>query len=280
LIDQRGQSLKTTLPDEPIWLDADTTRMAQVFSNLLNNAAKYTDQNGHIEIDATETAAGIRVQIRDDGIGIPKEVQPHIFDLFAQVDSSMERAQGGLGIGLTLVKSLIEMHQGLISVFSAGKGTGTTFTVRLPSQLSRPETDAAPQPEAEPAAGSKFRVLVVDDNEASAKTLGWTLEMLGHDPHLAHEGQQALELARTLRPDVVLLDIGLPGMNGYEVCRALRNEPLLHGLTIIAQTGWGQKEHLKRSEEAGFDHHMVKPINMDALEKILGSLQKAPRNAA
>jgi len=269
LIEDRQQRLNVSVPEHPIWLYADKTRLAQVFSNLLNNAAKYTDKGGYIEIMTFEDKLGVTITIRDNGIGIPKEVQPHIFDLFAQVDSSMERAQGGLGIGLTLVQNLLAMHKGTVSVFSEGKGRGSIFTVRLPIQLQ--VADAAEIKQELPAAQNKnhYRILIVDDNDASAKTMGWTLEMLGHEIKLAHDGTSALMLAKDYRPDIILLDIGLPGMNGYEVCRALRSDPDLKNTVIIAQTGWGQKEHLERSKEAGFDHHLVKPIKFETLEEII-----------
>ncbi len=268
LIEERGQTLKVNIPKSPIWLYADKTRLSQVFSNLLNNAAKYTQEGGHIEVTTAEDKLGVSVIIKDNGIGIPKEVQPTIFDLFAQVDSSMERAQGGLGIGLTLVKNLVEMHKGTVKVASEGKGKGSIFTVRLPIQIHT--SKETPQEKLVTTDSKKsYRVLIVDDNEASAKTLGWTLEMLAHETTLAHEGHNAIETAKTYLPNIILLDIGLPGMNGYEVCRAIRKEPTLASATIIAQTGWGQKEHLQRSQEAGFDHHLVKPIRIEELEKIL-----------
>ena len=272
LIEDKTQTLTCKLPPSPIWLHADKTRLSQVFSNLLNNAAKYTDKNGHIEIEAMEDNLGVTINITDNGIGIPADIQPTIFDLFAQVDSSMERAQGGLGIGLTLVKNLVEMHKGKVTVFSAGKGKGSSFTVRLPIQLQSSTEEATAEKAEATASSESFRILIVDDNEASAKTLGWTLEILGHDTKLAHEGTQAIEAAKTYLPHIILLDIGLPGMNGYEVCRALRQDPHFKNTTIIAQTGWGQKEHRERSKEAGFDHHLVKPIRIETLEEILAGI--------
>lgn len=275
LIETRGQTLHVDIPDDYIWLYADQTRLSQVFSNLLNNAAKYTDKGGHIEVAAAEDRLGVTVKISDNGIGIPQEIQPTIFDLFSQVDSSMERAQGGLGIGLTLVKNLVEMHKGTVTVTSEGKGRGSTFTVRLPIQIQIKEKEEEIMPEHNSTTTQHYRVLIVDDNEASAKTLGWTLEMLGHESRLAHEGKKAIEVAKDYVPDIILLDIGLPGMNGYEVCRAIRQEPKLRDAVIIAQTGWGQKEHLKLSQEAGFNYHLVKPIRIETLEGILAKVPVA-----
>ena len=269
LIESREQTLSVHLPDGTIWLNADETRMAQIFSNLLNNAAKYTQKQGRIQITAQAGADGVTVKISDNGIGIPKEMQCHIFDLFSQVDSSLERAQGGLGIGLTLVKSLIEMHKGNVTVQSEGKGKGSVFTIRLPPQVSQKDDVSVLRTAMnEPVTKKARRVLIVDDNEASAKTLGWTLELMGHDIRLAHDGAKAIEIAESYRPHIILLDIGLPGTNGYEVCEILRKHPLSKGCIIIAQTGWGQKEHVERSQAAGFDYHLVKPIRMERLQEI------------
>lgn len=274
LREERQQSISIDISDNPIWLNADKTRMAQIFSNLLNNAVKYTQEGGKIHIEASQDPLGVSVKVIDNGIGIPKEMQPHIFELFSQVDSSMERAQGGLGIGLTLVKNLVDMHKGTVTVESEGKGKGSTFTVRLPVQAATKETPGEIVTHSHAVHSAKpYRILIVDDNEASAKTLGWTLEILGHDIQLAHEGTKAIELAQSYKPDIVLLDIGLPGMNGYEVCQALRNVPALEHCVIIAQTGWGQKEHVQRSHEAGFDFHLVKPIRLEMLQDVLGKIQ-------
>ncbi len=271
LIDERKQKLTVNIPTEPIWLNADRTRMAQVFSNLLNNSAKYTHVGGQINVVATEDKMGVTIKISDNGIGIAREMLPTIFDLFAQVDSSMERAQGGLGIGLTLVKNLVGMHKGTVKASSAGKGQGSEFTVRLPIQIAAREEKQENKPQI-PIAKNTYRVLIVDDNKASAKTLGWALEMLGHEIMLAHEGNQAIEIAKSYLPHIILLDIGLPGMNGYEICKILRLFPELENAVIIAQTGWGQKEHLVRSKEAGFNHHLVKPISIETLENIFAGL--------
>jgi PAS domain S-box-containing protein len=273
LIEDKKQKIKLNLPIKIIWLNADVTRLAQVFSNLLNNAAKYTQEGGHIEVEAFENQEGVVVKISDDGIGIPTDMQPQIFDLFAQVDSSMERSYGGLGIGLTLVQNLVEMHGGNVSVFSEGKNKGSSFIVRLPVQDTVEEDNRSiPADVSEEKNTNSFRVLIVDDNEASAKTLGWSLEMLGHEVRLAHDGQRAIEMAHAYKPRVILLDIGLPGMNGYDICKIFRSNPAYNNVLIIAQTGWGQKEHLQRSKEVGFDHHLVKPIRMDVLQELFANI--------
>ena len=272
---RKQQTISMDIPANPVWMYADKTRMAQVFSNLLNNSVKYTQEGGKIHIEAFEDTLGIVVKISDNGIGIPKEMQPHIFDLFSQVDSSMERSHGGLGIGLTLVKNLIEMHKGTVSVHSDGKDKGALFTVRLPRQnIMQEKTMEIAVPPHSDQTTTIYRVLIVDDNEASAKTMGWTLEMLGHDIQLAYNGAEAITLAQSYKPDIVLLDIGLPGMNGYEVCQAFRKLPELQHCIIIAQTGWGQKEHKQRSREAGFDFHLVKPIRMEMLQEVLDSVKQ------
>ena len=269
LIESREQTLSINIPDGTIWLNADETRMTQIFSNLLNNAAKYTQKKGHIQIAVTTNAAVVTVKISDNGIGIPKGMQSHIFDLFSQVDSSLERAQGGLGIGLTIVKSLIEMHKGSVTVESEGQDKGSVFTASLPQAASqKDDPSVAPVRINDNLTKDARRVLIVDDNEASAKTLGWTLEMLGHDIRLAHDGSKAIEIAESYKPQVILLDIGLPGTNGYEICEILRKRPLFKNCIIIAQTGWGQKEHVERSKAAGFDYHLVKPIRMEKLQEI------------
>jgi CheY-like chemotaxis protein len=201
--------------------------------------------------------------------------------LFTQVDRNLDRSQGGLGIGLALVRQLVEMHGGTIASASAGLGKGSTFTVRLPL-LPREETPPAPSEEAamhseaEPSQVTPLRVLVVDDNVASAQTTGWMLELIGHTPTLAHDGIEALATARTLQPDVILLDIGLPGMNGYDVCRELRKDPRFKNTILIAQTGWGQERDRQEAHEAGFDHHLTKPVRFEQFSELLGAREALP----
>lgn len=274
LIQHHRHRLAVALPDTPIWLDADFGRLSQIFSNLLNNAAKYTNDKGVIEISAREAGTSAVIRVRDNGIGIPENMLQRIFDIFSQVDSSLERSHGGLGIGLTLVKSLVEMHGGTISVASSGNNTGSEFTVTMPTLAAY---EASPVAEAEyeqPKTGRMLRVLVVDDSEAAAKTMGMMIELSGHEIRIAHDGAAAIELARSYRPEVVLMDIGLPGMNGYEICKIMKDDPLHSNTIFIAQTGWGQDEHRKRSQEAGFEHHLVKPVDMYDLEKLLNECSK------
>ena len=273
LIEQFSHTLGVDLPEQPIWLDADVTRLTQIFSNLLNNAAKYSEAKGSITVSARTEGDRVKVDISDRGIGIRPEMIGRIFDMFAQVDGSLERAHGGLGVGLTLVKTLVEMHGGMISVHSDGPGKGSTFTVDLPLAPAEQQTPAASENGTESAASSGLRIMIVEDNEALAQTTGWLVEMLGHDYRLAHSGREALDTVTDYRPQVMMLDIGLPGMNGYDLCRELRQLSHLKDTVFIAQTGWGQDEHRQRAREAGFDHHMVKPIALESLEGVLAAIK-------
>ncbi|MGZ3306455.1 MAG: ATP-binding response regulator, partial [Asticcacaulis sp.] len=263
LIEQFNHRLTVELPADPVTLDADFTRLAQVFSNLLNNAAKYSPAGSDIGLSVDVHTDSVEVHVRDTGIGIGADMLDHIFDMFAQVDASLERAHGGLGVGLTLVRNLVEMHAGTISARSDGLGKGSEFIVRLPRRDVTPAL--APQAETPgEAAGEQLRILVVEDNEALAQTTGWMVEMLGHDYRLAHNAADALAVAADYLPDVVIMDIGLPGMNGYDLCVRMNQEPHLADTVFIAQTGWGQDEHRQRAREAGFVHHMVKPVYAEA----------------
>jgi PAS domain S-box-containing protein len=266
-----NHELTVTLPPSPVLLDADPARLTQVIGNLLNNAAKFTDRGGHIALTVEQEGDQAVVRVRDDGIGIAAEHQADVFRMFAQIDTSLERSRGGLGLGLTLVKTLVEMHDGSVAVHSEGLGRGTEFTVRLPVAAGPPRELPAP------AAGGRAitagrRVLIVDDSEDGAESLAMLLQFGGHETYQAHDGVTAIEAAERLRPDAVLLDIGLPRLNGYEVCRRIRQAPWGKQLTLVALTGWGQDEDRHRSLEAGFDAHMVKPVDVDALLKLLGSL--------
>jgi signal transduction histidine kinase len=268
MIDDAKHTFVAALPDHDVHLDADFTRLAQVFANLINNAAKYTPPGGAIRLMAEADDAELRVTLRDTGIGIAPDKLPHVFDMFNQVDSSMERSHGGLGVGLTLVKNLVELHGGTVTAQSQGLGHGSTFTVRLPVA---PEHAAAAAVEGGTAPAARpLRVLVVDDNVASAQTLGWMLEMLGHDIRMVHDGRDVMAAADDFGPDAILLDIGLPGMNGYDVCRSLRAQPRFAAVRLIAQTGWGQDKDLRDARTAGFDVHLVKPVAIEALEAALG----------
>jgi CheY-like chemotaxis protein/two-component sensor histidine kinase len=271
LIRQCGHELTVRLPPQPLHLDADPVRLAQVFSNLLNNAAKYTNRGGHIRLAAEREGSDAVVGVRDDGIGIPGDMLARVFDMFTQVDRSLERSQGGLGIGLTLVRRLVEMHDGSIEARSDGPGRGSEFVVRLPLILPPPE--GPPQSEGPRAkALSGCRILVVDDNHDSADSMAMLLRLKGNDVRTAHDGLEAVGVAGTFRPELVLLDIGLPKLNGYDVARQIRQQSWGRDVVLVALTGWGQDEDRRRSREAGFDFHVVKPVDLAALEHLLAGL--------
>jgi CheY-like chemotaxis protein len=272
VIEQAGHQLTLSAPAEPLFVEADVTRLSQVFANLLNNAAKYTETGGRIGLTAGREGGEVVVSVRDNGVGIPAPMLPHVFEMFTQVDRSLERSQGGLGIGLNIVKRLVEMHGGTVEARSAGPGHGSEFVVRLP--LLRSEAPAPPPPDGEPPEpGRPRRLLVVDDSRDSADTLARLLRRLGHEVEVAYEGPSACEAAVALTPDMVLLDIGLPGMDGYEVARRLRTEPSLDGLYLVALTGYGSESDRRKSAEAGFDDHIVKPVEFDALRRVLKRTQ-------
>lgn len=267
--------LAVDLSDDPLWLDADTTRLAQVFSNLLNNAAKYTDSGGHIRIHGRREGAQAVVTVRDTGIGISPELLPKIFDMFVQGDDS-HRAQGGLGLGLTLARDIVRIHGGTIEAASAGHGRGSEFIVRLPlADRYRPDTTLPPafmQTDSTPEPQPK-RVLVVEDNKSQAQSLARLLQLMGHEVRVTANGASALETLADFAADVALIDIGLPGMSGYEVARRIRDRSEFRKTKLVAQTGWGREEDVQRAREAGFDHHLVKPIDHRRLQDILRSAQ-------
>lgn len=275
LVDAAHHTLTVDLPAEPVWLNADLTRMAQIVSNLVNNAAKYTQDGGKIHVTARREDNDIVIQVSDNGLGIPPDMLTKVFDRFTQVNKSLERAQGGLGIGLALVTELVKMHDGSVSAHSEGLGLGSTFTVRVPTAM--PASEDAVQGSKTPDRKEKpipLEILVVDDNLPSAQTIGWMLEMIGHKPTLAHDGPEALEAARKLNPDVILLDIGLPTMDGYAVCRELRKDPTFANTMLVAQTGWGQDKDRKEAFEAGFDHHLLKPVDFNEFSSLLSKARK------
>jgi signal transduction histidine kinase/ActR/RegA family two-component response regulator len=291
LIEAGRHELSVQVPDEEMFLDVDLTRVAQVVSNLLNNAAKYTPARGRIGLAAHREDDFVVISVTDTGIGIPPSSMPTVFEMFTQVGRNMERAQGGLGIGLSLVRRLVELHGGTVSAASDGVGRGSTFTVRLPLVPDKPRgalaapvaapaaaAPAAPVAAAAPAAPQDaeqgLRVLVVDDNIDAADTLGALLDMNGHATRVANDGYQAIEMAQEFQPQVVFLDIGLPGMNGYEVARKLRETPGVERAFLVALTGWGTREDRERSSEAGFDHHLTKPADMNAVETLLSNLAR------
>ncbi|VTS00725.1 histidine kinase : Putative sensor histidine kinase OS=Variovorax paradoxus B4 GN=VAPA_1c17480 PE=4 SV=1: HisKA: HATPase_c: Response_reg [Gemmata massiliana] len=265
-IEARRHRLIVTQPGRPVTVSADPTRLAQVVGNLLTNAAKYSDEGGRIDLILEEDGEAI-VRVRDTGLGIPADMLPRVFDLFTQVGRTLDRADGGLGIGLTLVKSLVELHGGTVSAASGGPGKGSEFTVRLPKLVRARGGDAAERPAA--AGVTPRRILIVDDNLDAGDSLATLLEMTGHRVEVARNGPQGLEVAARLRPEVAVLDLGLPGMNGYELAGRIRAEPFGKDVTLIALTGYGQEEDRRRTREAGFDHHLTKPADLDALAAVL-----------
>ena len=276
LIESHGHELQVELPNEALELEADVTRMVQVLSNLLNNAAKYTPQHGRITLSCWREDGQAVIAVADNGIGIPPEAIGSVFEIFTQVRGSLDRAQGGLGIGLSLVRRLVELHGGRVSAFSGGRGLGSTFTVRLPLRPGTPHARPAEAPAVQAGGESpRLRVLVVDDNHDAAESLVALLDVLGHAAFVAHDGPQGLRMAHEMAPDLVLLDIGLPGMSGYEVARAIRRGDRLPRMVLIALTGWGGQSDQQASQEAGFDQHLTKPVSLEALEQALAAAARA-----
>lgn len=290
LIDQGAHELIVHLPPEPLYVCGDSCRLAQVFGNLLTNAAKYTDRGGKIDVTIAIEGSQAIISVKDTGIGIAPQYLPWIFDMFSQVDSALERTQGGLGIGLALVKRLVEMHDGRVEAHSAGLKQGSEFIVRLPlsqangqrvhaspvlsdGTISEPrETDHAPR-------RANLRILVADDNKDAARTLTMLMSLRGHDVCTVHDGLEALERADAFRPAAMLIDIGMPRRNGYEVARAIRQTPWGREVLLVAITGWGQEDDKRLAQEAGFDYHFTKPVDLAKLEKLLDTLGK-PANAS
>jgi PAS domain S-box-containing protein len=275
-IEAAGHELTIALPAEPVHLDADLTRLAQVFSNLLTNSAKYTERGGRIWLAAERRGGDVVVSVRDTGIGIPADALPRIFDMFCQVDRSIERSTGGLGIGLALVKGLVEMHDGTVTAASGGQGKGSAFTVILPVLLDNPEPAAAVSSDnGQNAAGPRRRILVVDDNRDSANSMALMLKFRGNEVLTAYDGLEAVAAAPEFRPEVILMDVGMPRLNGYDATRRIRDQQAAPAPIIIALTGWGQDGDRALSKEAGCDGHLVKPVNLPDLEKLLTELEDA-----
>lgn len=269
LVSEKSHRLRVDRPGQPLYVHGDRARLVQCLCNLLHNAAKYTDPGGEIMLMVSDASGGITFEVRDNGAGIPPDLLPHVFDLFVQGDRSLDRSQGGLGIGLSIVKRIVDMHRGTVSAASAGPGRGATFEIQLPrvEAPERPVTDVADQ------TGSQRRILVVDDNSDAADSLAVLLRLEGHEVETAYSAPGVLDAVRRAIPDVILLDIGLPQMSGYEVARLLRADPRAVGIHLIALTGYGQEHDRERSVEAGFTAHLVKPADIEAVNRILASLK-------
>ena len=276
IVERYGHTLSIALPEAPVYLHGDLVRLAQVLTNLITNAAKYTEPGGRIslaaEVLAEAGAQSVVMTVTDSGTGIPAEKLPHLFDLFFQIDSSFTREGGGLGVGLALVRRLVEMHGGSVSARSAGPGQGSEFAVRLPV-LSEAEAQPAPQPARAPAGALvPQRILLVDDNRDAVDALATLLRLEGHDVHVANDGEDGVRQAATLAPDAVLLDIGMPKVDGYEACRRIRDQAAGRRVAIIALTGFGQAQDRRRAQDAGFDAHFVKPVDLATLLQRIGTL--------
>ncbi|MBI3861367.1 MAG: hybrid sensor histidine kinase/response regulator [Planctomycetia bacterium] len=272
LISQRRHEFTLSLSPEPIWLYADAARLEQVVVNLLTNAAKYMADGGRILLTVQQEGEEAVLRVRDRGVGIAPELLPRIFDLFTQAERSLDRSQGGLGIGLCLVQRLVEMHGGRVEAHSVLQ-QGSEFVVRLPVMSTSAPAPATGTETAQPA-GHSLRVLVVDDNVDAAESIALLLEAAGHHVRMSYDGPTALAAALDFRPQVVLLDLGLPGLDGFEVAKRLRQQPALSGIALVAVTGYGQVSDRQRSLDAGFDHHLVKPANFQKVQHILATVSK------
>lgn len=272
VIEQREQELEVILPPGPIYLNGDLVRLTQVLMNLLNNAAKFTERRGRIWLSAERQEGDVLVRVRDTGVGIAAEKLPRLFDIFFQVDKTREQSQGGLGIGLSLVRRLVELHGGRVEAHSEGVGKGSEFIVRLPALVDQPPQAQEPSDNGKPKPAAR-RILVVDDNRDSADSLAMLLRLIGNEVQAAYDGMQGVEAAEQFRPEVVLLDIGMPRLNGEDACRRIRAEPWGQEMMLIALTGWGQEGDRRRFKEAGFDHHITKPVEPAALLKLLAERQ-------
>jgi CheY-like chemotaxis protein len=280
LLNEAGHQLTVRLPKMPLLLLADANRLTQVLTNLLNNAVKYTPREGRIELAVEHSGSEVTLSVSDSGIGIPSDKLDRVFDMFTQVHESSESGHTGLGIGLALVKRLVEMHGGSVEVQSRGRNLGSTFIVRLPA-VSQPPARANGTPLSSHAAlfTTKRRILVVDDNADALESLSRLVGLMGNEVRHAHDGLEALEVARAFQPDVVLMDLGMPNLNGYDAACRMRQEPWGRELTLVATTGWGQDDDRRRTAEAGFDRHLVKPIAMAALREVLDASRpsRAPK---
>lgn len=272
VLQEKGHRLTINIPEDPVWVDGDLTRLSQVLSNLLSNSAKYMHPGGQVRLTVGRESGNAVVTVADNGIGIPHAMLDKVFEMFTQVDRALEKTTGGLGIGLSLSKGLVEMHGGTIAARSDGEGQGSEFVVRLPLVLSAVEDADAPEGGESPSRHNPLRILVADDNVDSAESMAQLLTLMGDQVITASDGSQAVDLAETFRPDVILLDIGMPKLNGYDACRRIRQQPWATNAVLVALTGWGTEEDIRRSREAGFDHHLVKPVAYPLLEKLLTGL--------
>lgn len=273
LAEAAKHELVVLLPDSLLAVDADRTRLAQVFVNILNNAIKFTDPGGRIEVGVLVEKGEVVVTIRDTGIGIASENLDKVFGMFSQVESALSRSRGGLGVGLSLTQRLVQMHGGSVKAYSDGPGRGSRFHVQLPLVTGEVQPGTKAPAQASAALPNALRILIADDNKDAAETLGVLLDMMGHRVHLVHDGEAAVQAAAAFDPHVVVLDIGMPNLNGFEAAQRIRMQPGGAGRTLIALTGWGQRQDLVRSKEVGFDRHLVKPINVEALTAILQEVQ-------
>ena len=269
LMERHHHQLKVTAPSQPIYVEGDVTRLTQVVTNLLDNAAKYTDPGGKVWLSGEREGDMAVIRVKDSGIGIPSEVLPRIFEMFTQAGFALDRSQGGLGVGLALVERLVRLHGGTVTAYSAGEGHGSQFAVKLPIAPAQ-RTAVTERTETElPTAGNRCRVLVVDDNVDSVDSLAMLLRMMGHEVATASDGESALTKAEEFKPDVGILDIGLPKVNGYDLAKQIRQRPWGKDVVLVALTGWGQAQHRLRSQESGFNHHLTKPVEFDLLQQIL-----------
>jgi signal transduction histidine kinase len=269
-LEEGGHQVIASLPEEAIRVHGDANRLAQVVSNLLNNAAKFTPAGGRVEVSVRPLEGEVAISVKDNGVGIPEEKQQQVFEMFSQVNDPLSRGNTGLGIGLTLVKSLVSLHGGSVEVYSEGAGRGSEFVVRLPVEKA-PETPAAPAPTAPPK-GSGLRVLVVDDNTAAAHMLSRIVEVLGNETRVASDGAEAIAAAEEFQPNIVFMDIGMPRMNGYEAAEQIRQKPWGEDMVLVALTGWGQDEDRRRTQAAGFNHHLVKPAEIADVQRLLANV--------
>ena len=272
LIDAKRHKVELDWPSTPVQVETDPVRLVQIASNLLTNAAKYTDPEGLITFEVRTAGTGILITVRDTGIGLESTMLQEVFEMFSQVAPEQDRSQGGLGIGLALVKGLVELHGGRIEARSAGLERGSEFIVTLPGLRADdvlPDSEPAMAPN--PVSGISKRVLIADDNHDGAESLAMLIEMSGHETFVAHTGVDALQLAATHRPHIAILDIGMPGMDGYQVVQQIRDQPWGVDMILIALTGWGQEDDKRRAMRAGFDHHLTKPVDPNALDQLLGA---------